>query len=60
MTFRTLIALLLVAAITSGCASIRYPLPSCDGGARRALNAGLWSYEKRSDLGDAASRLACG
>ena len=60
MTFRTLTALLLVAAITSGCASIRYPLPSCDGGARRALNAGLWSYEKRSDLGDIASRLACG
>ena len=60
MTLRTCLALLLVAAIASGCASIRYPLPSCDGGARRPLNAGLWSYEKRSDLGDAASRLACG
>ena len=60
MTIRTFTALLLVAAITSGCASIRYPLPSCDGGARRALNAGLWSYEKHSDMGDAASRLACG
>ena len=60
MTTRTFVALLIVAAIASGCASIRYPLPSCDGGARRALNADLWSYEKRSDLGDAASRLACG
>ena len=60
MTIRIFAAMLLAAAITSGCASLRYPLPSCDGGARRALNAGLWSYEKRSDLGDAASRLACG
>ena len=60
MTIRTFTALLVVAAITSGCATIRYPLPSCDGGARRPLNAGLWDYEKRSDLGDAASRLACG
>jgi type IV secretion system protein VirB7 len=60
MTLQTFAALLLVSAITSGCASIRYPLPSCDGGARRALNAGLWSYEKRSDLNDTASRLACG
>ena len=60
MTIRTFTALLLVAAITTGCATIRYPLPSCDGGARRPLNAGLWTTEKRSDLGDAASRLACG
>ncbi len=60
MTIRTFTALLVVAAITSGCASIRYPLPSCDGGARRPLNAGLWSYEKRSDLNAAASRLTCG
>lgn len=59
MTSRTFLTLLIVAAMASGCASIRYPLPSCDG-ARRALNAGLWSYEKRSDLSDAASRLACG
>ena len=60
MTLRTFTALLLVAAITCGCASIRYPLPSCDGGARRPLNAGLWDYEKRSDLNDTASRWACG
>lgn len=60
MTIRTFTALLLVATITTGCATIRYPLPSCDGSARRSLNAGLWSYEKRSDLNDAASHKACG
>jgi len=60
MTLRTFSTLLIVAAITSGCASIRYPLPSCDGSARRPLNAGLWSPEKRSDLNEPASRHACG
>ena len=60
MTFRTVMALLVVAALTSGYASIRYPLPSCNGIARRQLNADQWSYDKRSELNDAASRKACG
>ena len=60
MTLKTLVALLLLAALTSGCASIRYPLPSCSGIARRQLNADQWSYDKRSELNDAASRKACG
>ena len=60
MTLRTLVALLLLAALTSGCASIRYPLPSCNGIARRQLNVDQWSYDKRSELNDAASRKACG
>ena len=60
MILRTVTALLIMAVIISGCAAIRYPLPSCDGSARRPLNAGQWSYEKQSDLNDAASRRACG
>ena len=60
MRIRTLVALLLMAATTSGCAAIRYPLPTCDGSARRPLNAEHWTYDKQSDVGVAASRLACG
>ena len=60
MIFRTVTALLIVAAFTSGCAAIRYPLPTCDGSTRRQLNVGQWSYEKQSDLSDAASRRTCG
>ena len=60
MTIRTLVALLLMAGLTSGCAAIRYPLPTCDGSARRPLNAGHWTYDKQSDASVAASRLACG
>ena len=60
MKVRTLFALLVVAVLTSGCASIRYPLPTCNGIARRQLNVDQWSYDKRSDLSDAASRKACG
>jgi type IV secretion system protein VirB7 len=54
MTLKTLVALLLMATLSSGCASIRYPLPSCNGIARRQLNADQWSYDKRSELNDAA------
>ena len=60
MIFRTVTALLIVAAVTSGCAAIRYPQSSCDGSARRQLNADQWSYDKQSELSDAASRRTCG
>jgi hypothetical protein len=44
-------AALVLAAVTAGCASIGYPLPSCDGTERRPLNAAKWTYERRADLG---------
>ncbi|MDI4655178.1 MULTISPECIES: hypothetical protein [Xanthobacter] len=37
--------LLCVASVLSGCASLSYPLPKCDGYARRPLNRAMWQWE---------------
>ena len=47
-----------LAALVSGCASFRYPLASCDGGEKRALNKSQWAHEKRADLVTTSSK--CG
>ena len=47
-----------LAALVSGCASMRYPLASCDGGEKRALNKSQWAHEKRADLVTTSSK--CG
>ncbi|MFG1423203.1 hypothetical protein [Roseixanthobacter liquoris] len=38
--------LLGVASVLSGCASLSYPLPKCDGYARRPLNRAMWQWEE--------------
>ncbi|PII37828.1 hypothetical protein [Sinorhizobium meliloti] len=49
--------LLCIAAILSGCASMTYPLPKCDGYSRRPLNRSMWEWEdKQSDARPAASQ----
>jgi type IV secretion system protein VirB7 len=53
---RWMIAVALVGALVSGCASMRYPLASCDGGEKRPLNKGQWAHEKRADLGTTSSK----
>ncbi|RCS23059.1 hypothetical protein DUT91_15230 [Phyllobacterium salinisoli] len=42
-------SLLWVAALT-GCASLTYPLPKCDGYSRRPLNRSMWQWEANSNL----------
>jgi type IV secretion system protein VirB7 len=42
--------LLCMAAIFSGCASLTYPLPKCDGYSRRPLNRSMWHWENNSNL----------
>ncbi|MEY9998665.1 hypothetical protein [Sinorhizobium fredii] len=42
--------LLCMAAVVSGCASLTYPLPKCDGYSRRALNRSMWQWEDNSSL----------
>ncbi|QLL65635.1 hypothetical protein [Sinorhizobium mexicanum] len=44
------ILLLCVAAALSGCASMTYPLPKCDGYSRRPLNRSMWQWEDNSNL----------
>lgn len=34
-----------VLAILSGCATLSYPLPKCDGYAKRPLNRSMWDWE---------------
>lgn len=46
------ILLLCMAAILSGCASMTYPLPKCDGYSRRPLNRAMWQWEDNSDLNE--------
>ncbi|MDW9475679.1 hypothetical protein [Sinorhizobium meliloti] len=57
------VPLLCIAAILSGCASMTYPLPKCDGYSRRPLNRSMWQWEgnsnfelKQSDARPAASQ----
>jgi len=40
--------LLGVASVLSGCASLSYPLPKCDGYSRRPLNRSMWQWEDTS------------
>lgn len=40
--------LLGVASMLSGCASLSYPLPKCDGYSRRPLNRAMWQWENTS------------
>ena len=55
--------LLCMAVALSGCASLTYPLPKCDGYSRRPLNRAMWQWEdnsylkqKQSDARPAASQ----
>lgn len=34
-----------VLAVVSGCATLSYPLPKCDGYAKRPLNRSMWEWE---------------
>jgi type IV secretion system protein VirB7 len=43
-------SLLCMAAALSGCASLTYPLPKCDGYSRRPLNRAMWQWEDNSKL----------
>ncbi|AFL51495.1 type IV secretion system protein VirB7 [Sinorhizobium fredii] len=42
--------LLCMAAALSGCASMTYPVPKCDGYSRRPLNRSMWQWEDNSNL----------
>lgn len=42
--------LLAIALILSGCASLSYPLPKCNGYSRRPLNSSMWQWEGNRDL----------
>jgi len=44
------VLLLCMAATLSGCASLTYPLPKCDGYSRRPLNRSMWQWEDNSKL----------
>ncbi|RUV84738.1 hypothetical protein EOA75_28075 [Mesorhizobium sp. M1A.F.Ca.IN.022.07.1.1] len=60
-----ILPLVCMAAIVSGCASLSYPLPKCDGYSRRPLNRSMWEWqdnrnltEKHSDAQPAISQPA--
>jgi len=44
------ILLLCMATILSGCASMTYSLPKCDGYSRRPLNRAIWHWDDNSDF----------
>ena len=44
------VSLLCMAATLSGCASLTYPLPKCDGYSRRPLNRSMWQWEENKNL----------
>lgn len=55
--------LLCIVVALSGCASLTYSLPKCDGYSRRPLNRSMWQWEdnsslkqKQSDAGPATSQ----
>lgn len=39
-------------AVVSGCASLSYPLPKCDGYAKRPLNRSMWDWDAGKSQGD--------
>lgn len=40
-----LLVLILTASVLAGCATLSYPLPKCDGYAKRPLNRSMWEWE---------------
>jgi type IV secretion system protein VirB7 len=46
-----------VLAILSGCATLSYPLPKCDGYAKRPLNRSMWDWEAGKAQGSKQSSL---
>lgn len=46
-----------VLAILSGCATLSYPLPKCDGYAKRPLNRSMWDWEAGKSQGSKQSSL---
>ncbi|WDZ80880.1 hypothetical protein PWG15_24315 (plasmid) [Ensifer adhaerens] len=42
--------LLCMAVALSGCASLTYPLPKCDGYSRRPLNRSMWEWQDNKNL----------
>lgn len=50
--------LLVIAATLSGCASLTYPLPKCDGYSRRPLNRSMWEWEGDSKLKQQQSKAS--
>ena len=47
MSFSKALMICAAAALT-GCASISYPLPKCDGAAKRPLNRSMWQWQEES------------
>jgi type IV secretion system protein VirB7 len=41
-----LLALMVLLAAVSGCATFSYPLPKCDGYAKRPLNRSMWDWDQ--------------
>ena len=39
-------------AAVSGCATLSYPLPKCDGYAKRPLNRSMWEWDAGKAQGD--------
>lgn len=39
-------------ATVSGCATLSYPLPKCDGYAKRPLNRSMWDWDAGKAQGD--------
>lgn len=52
------VSLLFMAATLSGCASLTYPLPKCDGYTRRPLNRAMWQWEDNSNLKQKHAEIA--
>ncbi|WP_082537300.1 MULTISPECIES: hypothetical protein [unclassified Aureimonas] len=53
------VLILCVAATLTGCASISYPLPKCDGAAKRPLNRSMWQWqEERAGVSRQAAQTA--
>lgn len=48
---RTITLMGLLASV-SGCATLSYPLPKCDGYAKRPLNRSMWEWDAGKPQGD--------
>ena len=48
---RVVTVMSLLAAV-SGCATLSYPLPKCDGYAKRPLNRSMWDWDAGKEQGD--------
>jgi len=46
-----------VLAILSGCTTLSYPLPKCDGYAKRPLNRSMWDWDAGKAQGSKQSSL---